>query len=525
MEERSSTVTSAVKDRAMDVAPVGIVLSDPHQEDNPLIYVNDTFTEITGYPRDEILERNCRFLQGPETDPEAVRQMRDAIDDKSAVTVEVRNYRYDGEPFWNEVTIAPVHDEDGKLLHFVGFQSDVTDRKEAELALEQRTDELEHLIDRLDGLLHDITEELMHATSREETELAICERIVSTPPYRFAWVGTLDPVTETVEPTNHDGELSQWKTGAIDGSAAGVIGEALDDGNVEIVTDRALLDDLLAPESISTAAIIPLRYRQQRYGVLVLGVESSDTLEPPEVTVLESLGRTIATAIHAAQTRRQLAEDTRVVATFILSDRSFPLYALAEATDADFEFEGAIEHRDGSASMFLTTQVDITTLETAIGTIDALTDIAEINDLGERRLIEITEGEPAIVPWLAQLGASISTLSISEKQARMELELLPTVDGRAVIETIQSRFEGAELIGYRVEERPPITRDEFLERVKHRLTDRQLLVLKRAYLSGFYDPNRQTTGTELAESMDLSRSTFHQHRRAAERKLIEEFFG
>ena len=524
MEERSSTVTPAVKDRAMDEAPVGIVLSDPHREDNPLIYVNDTFTEITGYPRDEILHRNCRLLQGPETDAEPVRQMREAIDNEQAVTVEVRNYRWDGEPFWNEVTLAPVHDEDDNLLHFVGFQSDVTDRKEAELALEQRTEELEHLIDRLDGLLYDITEELMHANSREETELAICERVVSAPPYRFAWVGELDPVTETVEPTNHHGELSHWSTEAIEDAAADVIGDALDAGTVEVITDRQLLDALLAPASIGAAAVIPLKYRTQRYGVLVLGVESADTLRPPEATVLESLGRTIATAIHAAQTRRQLAEDTRVVATFILTDRSFPLYALAEATDAELEFEGAIEHRDGSASMFLTTDMDTSTLKSAIERIDALTTITEINDLGDRRLIEITEEGSATVPWLAQLGASISTLTISKKQARLELELLPTVDGRGAIEAIQSRFDAAELVGYRTEERPPTTQDEFLEQVKHRLTGRQQLVLKRAYLSGFYDPDRQTTGTELAESMDLSRSTFHQHRRAAERKLIEELF-
>ncbi|NHX36499.1 MULTISPECIES: sensor histidine kinase [Halolamina] len=116
--------------RAIDEAPVGITIADATEPDNPLIYANDKFSELTGYRQEETLERNCRFLQGENTDPRPVAEMREAIDAEEPVTVELRNYRKDGTEFWNRVTIAPVTDHMGEVTHYVGFQEDVTERVE-----------------------------------------------------------------------------------------------------------------------------------------------------------------------------------------------------------------------------------------------------------------------------------------------------------------------------------------------------------------------------------------------------------
>lgn len=120
------------KTKAMDEAPVGIVISDPAQEDNPLIYVNNGFTELTKYSQEDILGQNCRFLQGPLTDTEPVREMRDAIDSQDTVETDILNYRENKIPFWNHVQISPITDADGELTHFVGFQTDITARVESE---------------------------------------------------------------------------------------------------------------------------------------------------------------------------------------------------------------------------------------------------------------------------------------------------------------------------------------------------------------------------------------------------------
>lgn len=124
------------KDRAMDAAPVGITISDFCQDDNPLIYTNGHFTEVTGYTDEEALGRDCRFLQGKNTNPEPVARMREAIDNAEPVTVELRNYRQDGTEFWNRVSIAPVYDDD-EMRNWVGFQQDVTEYKKREQELKQ----------------------------------------------------------------------------------------------------------------------------------------------------------------------------------------------------------------------------------------------------------------------------------------------------------------------------------------------------------------------------------------------------
>ena len=121
-----------LRDRAMGVAAEGIVISDPNQPDNPLVYVNDGFERLTGYSRQEVLGRNCRFLQGHATDPAALEQIRECIRERRDCLVELLNYRKDGTPFWNRLSIAPLRDDSGRLTHFVGVQSDITGRKLAE---------------------------------------------------------------------------------------------------------------------------------------------------------------------------------------------------------------------------------------------------------------------------------------------------------------------------------------------------------------------------------------------------------
>jgi PAS domain S-box-containing protein len=122
--------------RAIEEAPVGISISDPDQEDNPLIYVNDAFVNLTGYPREEALGQNCRFLQGENTEQDRVVRIRDAIDAPESVSIELRNYRKDGSMFWNHLEIAPVWNEDGEVTNYIGFQQNVTERKQRQRQLE-----------------------------------------------------------------------------------------------------------------------------------------------------------------------------------------------------------------------------------------------------------------------------------------------------------------------------------------------------------------------------------------------------
>ena len=110
----------------------GIIITDPHQPNNPIIYINPAFTKITGYTAQDILGENCRCLQGKETNPQAIELIREAISKKEPVQVTLLNYRKDGQPFWNELKISPVFSDQENLLYFIGIQTDITERKRAE---------------------------------------------------------------------------------------------------------------------------------------------------------------------------------------------------------------------------------------------------------------------------------------------------------------------------------------------------------------------------------------------------------
>lgn len=115
---------------AIDHVGVGVVITDPEQEDNPMIYCNQGFRDLTGYESEEILGRNCRFLQGDDTTDVSVEKLRNGIDQEEVVTVEIKNYKKDGTPFWNELQIFPVFIEQMAQKYFVGVQKDVTQRRE-----------------------------------------------------------------------------------------------------------------------------------------------------------------------------------------------------------------------------------------------------------------------------------------------------------------------------------------------------------------------------------------------------------
>ncbi|MFP5022707.1 SpoIIE family protein phosphatase [Pseudonocardia phyllosphaerae] len=117
-----------LRDRAVLATEMSFTISDPLREDDPLAWVNPSFTRLTGYPLDEVVGRNCRFLQGPNTDRGSVRRMREALRAQEPITEVLLNYRRDGTAFWNQITISPVHDGDGALVNFVGVQNDVTER-------------------------------------------------------------------------------------------------------------------------------------------------------------------------------------------------------------------------------------------------------------------------------------------------------------------------------------------------------------------------------------------------------------
>lgn len=158
---RESTITDpGLDDRgnvffaAVEMTRMPMILSDPNQPDNPIAFANKAFLDLTGYEEDEVVGRNCRFLQGAETDRQAVAEIREAVAATQSIAIELLNYRRDGSPFWNAVFIGPVYDTSGKLLYFFASQLDVSRRKEAEQS-NQQAQKMEAIGQLTAGLAHD----------------------------------------------------------------------------------------------------------------------------------------------------------------------------------------------------------------------------------------------------------------------------------------------------------------------------------------------------------------------------------
>jgi len=144
-----------------------MVITNPREADNPVVFVNDAFCRFTGYSREEILGRNCRFLQGPESDLATVERIRAAITAEEPIEIDIRNHAKDGRPFWNRLLIAPVHDANGTLAYFFANQYDVTVEREN---LAARTRELAEANDRLraEAAERELVEEALRQSQKME---------------------------------------------------------------------------------------------------------------------------------------------------------------------------------------------------------------------------------------------------------------------------------------------------------------------------------------------------------------------
>ena len=522
-----------LKERAIDEAPVGVTIVDADQPDEPMIYINDAFERLTGYAKERAVGLNCRFLQGKESDPEAVSELRAAVEAGESASVELLNYRQNGEPFWNRVDIAPVHDADGEVSHFVGFQTDITERVEAEMQVERERTDLQHLLRRIDGLLRNVTEELVEAQSRSNVEAAVCQQVVAADTYDFAWIGVPDRAIDSLVATATAGE---WDVSTadleIDLTAVNVMpaAAAYQTGEPRVVTDPATLSAVASATpwvdaaDLGGIAAIPLVYGETTYGVLSVCTTEAATLNDYERTVLGAIGRATATAINALERGRLIASDSVTRIEISSRDRGLFFVDLSARTGASLAYNGAVYREDGSVLLFFESDATAEAIFEAAADYPHIVSVEALSEYDGETLFEFVVTDDSLPGVLAERGVRIDAMGVDDGVASLDLELPTEGDVRTIVELLKERYPNTEILSQRRVEQPPSTRRAFVGEIKTRLTERQLTALRKAHVSGFYEWNRTVTGDTLAESMDIGRATYHQHLRAAEKKLVDAFF-
>ncbi|MBD2360393.1 PAS domain S-box protein [Anabaena minutissima FACHB-250] len=182
--------TLRLQERALAATSNGIVIADAKLANNPIIYVNSGFEQITGYSATDVIGQNCRFLQGTDTQQPTLNELRLALKAGKNCTVIVRNYRKDGRLFWNQLNISPIYDETGQLTHFLGIQIDISEqqavlreRQQAEMSLRRQALTFENIYDGV--IITDLKGKILDWNPAAErifgyTKAEICEQSINT---------------------------------------------------------------------------------------------------------------------------------------------------------------------------------------------------------------------------------------------------------------------------------------------------------------------------------------------------------
>lgn len=272
---------------SMSNHPSAMVLSDPNLPDNPLVYVNDAFEQITLYSRDAVLGKNCRFLQCDDTDSAARRKLAEAIENEREVTADLINEKADGTRFLNRVVIAPLRGTDGKVHAFLGIQSEIAgEEADQETSLgaqsEQMLMELQHRVKNHLAMVvslirlqskKDITKESFDALSQRVQSLALLYEELSPS-------GVVDRASDTLPAGAYISRVANT-IGALDGRSSIRVNVQCDEVELPVETGARL--GLLLTEIITNAlehafagreeGVIEVRLTRQTRGKLRLTVE------------------------------------------------------------------------------------------------------------------------------------------------------------------------------------------------------------------------------------------------------------
>jgi predicted DNA binding protein len=429
---------------------------------------------------------------------------------------------------WNQVDINPIYDGDGEVAYYVGFQMDVTERKAAREQLEAERETLNRLLDRVNGPISDITESLVRAESREDIERLVTERIGGGDEYTGAWLGRCDPTEErvTVSQCAGDVDVADGTTFDVDGDpdAAGVrtLGEAVTARETRIVEDTAGLP-VVDGEDEGTYLLVPLTYRRTTYGVLAV-LDDTDLADGRERVVLESLGRSVGTSINDVLTRRTITGDAVLKISVELTDDDLFLVDLASTLDVRFEHEAVIPEDGTEVLGIVSTPCDDVAgiLETAAAHPD-VRDAEALVEADDESVLQLRITNSPLVNVLSEVGCRITAMSADETTPTLDFRVGTERAASRVLDALDETYDQVGLIAY-YEDRPDRTPHTFREQLRDELTDRQYVALKKAYVSGYFEWPRRADGEQLADSMDIVPSTYHQHLQAAKRKLVAKFF-
>ena len=506
-----------------------------------VLYINPAYEDITGWSRDSVYDNLMNHIDS--VHPQDQRRVETAMEEVTQLSQneagalrfqeKYRVVQPNGAIRWVNSFAFPLQDDNGEVYRFVGVIDDITEVKEQQLELGRQRDELETL-NQINTVIRRVNQGLVQATTREDIQSQVCETLTDSQLYHAAWIGEVDSGSQTVERKTGDGigTESLERSFAID--EVGAISTAVESGEIQIIRDSRSLPPGLAVGDARdegafgsgqpSAAVIPLVYKETVYDVLLVYSSRANAFSVREQAVLFELGKTIGLAINAVERKQALLTDTITELTFRINDQDVFFVRAANELDTEFELEGITSQADESYLQYFT--VNDVSPEQVLDFASqhpAVEHVRLVTEHEDSALFEFVVADPSLATYLAEYGGTITTATFAGQTGTITAAFPKTADVRSIVEVVHSAFAQADLVSKQEREQSVQFGQEFPTALEEVLTERQQAALETAYYAGYFEWPRDSSGEEVADSLDIAPATFHQHSRNGIEKLVKIF--
>jgi PAS domain S-box-containing protein len=467
--------------------------------------------------------RECEFVDNPET--------------------EVRSGLY--FPLGNQgvlVAISPERDafseQTVELVSLFATNAEAAlDRVDREDDLRDRDKELQEQneqlgqLNELNGTIRELVQRLVRASTREEIERAVCERLTTVDRYGFAWVGEADIGREELVPRTWGGSdhsyLDSVSLSLSDEQAAEPACVATQTRE-QVVVDNVADGLRTAPwrkEALSrdyqSVLAVPLVYEEFVYGVLTVYAKRLDAFDDTTRAVFTELGETIGYAINAVETKRGVLTSGTLELDLRLPESDDLLARVARQVPCRLELEGVVPESDSAVLFVTVSEADVDDVLAAFEELVAVRAVRLVAERSDDTLVEVVATGDTLAGTFTKHSAVPKTIVATPEDLTAIVQVAYETDVRAFIEMLRSNYPNAELVARRDRAETTDPEQTFPAELSDRLTDRQAEVMRAAYLGGFFESPRASTGEEIGASLGITQPTFNHHLRAGQRKLFE----
>lgn len=413
---------------------------------------------------------------------------------------------------------------------------EITERKRREEQLETQRNELA-AINHLNRVIQGITHTVIEPSSPERIEQRVCDQLVNSDLYAFAWTGDVErgsrKVTWNCMAGGARSYLEECRTtiGPVDPRGRGPTGTAIRTHRPQFVQDMRTNPHYepwrtqATEHGFRASAAIPLVYDGILYSVLNIYAAQSDVFTKHVREALEHLGQVVGHAIHAAEQRRALLSES--VREIELRNERFAKRLLGTGSDVFLSVERTVPTGgDGIIHFMAVSGMSSDEFVESISRVPTVERVTPLDEDHEDMLwFEVTITEPSLTGTLVSYGGRVRSVLTTADETRIVAEIPPSAPVRDVVDAVDEVHPGTELIAHRTVDREPKTTREIYSSVSEHLTDKQRVALETAYFAGYFDWPRSKTGEEVADILGITAPTFANHLRIAERKLLTVLFS